>query len=335
MEAVQHGAIDKIVVYQSSRLWRAGPERAADMAFLANHGVSVAVTAGPDMDLDSAGGRMLAGILGEFDTAESAIKSERLRRAALDRAQSGRPHNSVLYGWRRIDTVDPETQRAISADVVDEDAAAVVKEITRRLLGGDSLTGMAREFTERGLPTPKNALAIAAGREPNHSTEWTVQTVRGLVLREANVGLHVHKGKVVGEGAWEPILDEDDWRAACAILKDPARRTTGPWAGERRHLLTYGIAYCGRCGGNLAVGYPNKKADGTRQAAYKCRKGCTSRSKEPLDAYVTAVVLERLAADDARELFRPSTVRSRLRADRVRRLTARFLDFLAEPSPVP
>lgn len=103
LEAVDNGEIDKIVVFQSSRLWRAGPERASDMAFLAHHGVSVAVTAGPDMDLDTAGGRMLAGILGEFDTAESAVKSERLQRAALDRARMGRPHNARRRAVRHHD----------------------------------------------------------------------------------------------------------------------------------------------------------------------------------------------------------------------------------------
>jgi DNA invertase Pin-like site-specific DNA recombinase len=49
--------------------------------------------------MTSAAGRMMAGILGEFDRAESEIKGERVARAALQRAHEGKANGAVLYGW--------------------------------------------------------------------------------------------------------------------------------------------------------------------------------------------------------------------------------------------
>lgn len=101
MAAVQAREVDRIVVYMTSRLWRSRKERATAMEQLAEQRVSVAAVSGPELDLASASGRMVAGILGEFDTAESAIKSERVARAAEQRAREGRPSGDLGYGWEK------------------------------------------------------------------------------------------------------------------------------------------------------------------------------------------------------------------------------------------
>lgn len=86
IEAAAAGELHRIVVYMTSRLWRSRRERAEAMDLLADRRISIAAVSGPELELASAAGRMVAGILGEFDTAESAIRGERVARAALQRA---------------------------------------------------------------------------------------------------------------------------------------------------------------------------------------------------------------------------------------------------------
>lgn len=57
---------------------------------------------GPDLDLSNASGRMLAAILGEFDTMESEIKSERMVRQQRQAAESGKVHNPQGPGRCRL-----------------------------------------------------------------------------------------------------------------------------------------------------------------------------------------------------------------------------------------
>ena len=64
MESAAAGEFDRIVVYMTSRLWRSRRERAEAMDLLADRRISVAAVSGPELELASASGRMVAGILG-------------------------------------------------------------------------------------------------------------------------------------------------------------------------------------------------------------------------------------------------------------------------------
>ena len=122
--------------------------------------------------------------------------------------------------------------------------------------------------------------------------------VRALVLRERNAGLRVHRGEVVGDGTWEPILDRGQWEQLRAVLSDPARRTSTGTAAK--HLLS-GIARCGVCGATLRV------ALNRRVPSYRCsERGCVIRRQEDLDDLVNGVIVERLARPDAAGLFTTS-----------------------------
>src|SRR4051794_27163649 len=139
MASVAAGQIDRIIVFHTSRLWRNRKERADGIERLRAAGVSVLAVKGPELDLTTASGRMMAGILGEFDTAESEIKGERVARAALQRAQEGRANGAVLYGWTRIYQHDDQSRMIGFADEENPAEAEIVREIVRRLLGGEAL----------------------------------------------------------------------------------------------------------------------------------------------------------------------------------------------------
>lgn len=286
------GAFDRIVVYQASRLWRSRRERAEAMERLAARKIGVAAVKGPELDLATASGRFLAGVLGEFDTMESDVKGERVARAALQRAQEGKANGAVAYGWRREYETDQQGRRVDFRDVEDPTEAAIVREIVARILAGDGLRGIADDLNARGVPTP-------SGRP---GTVWHHTAVRKIALRPANIGLRVHKGEVIGEAAWPGIVDPDDHEAAAAVLRAPGRSKSND--ATRKHLLTYGVGECGVCGGVLRAAMKGNHRYGRKQLLYVCdAKGCTGRKVANVDELVGAVVVARLAQPDAAAVF--------------------------------
>lgn len=290
MADAEVGTFARIVVYHTSRLWRSRTERAEAIGKLAEARVSVVAVKGPDPDLSTAYGRGMAGLLGEFDTMESEVKGERVARAALQRAQEGRASGQVAYGWRRERERDREGRVLTWQDVVDPDQAAIVREIIDRLLGGESLRGVAADLNARGVPTPK-----AAG-------EWRNSTVRKLALRPANIAERVHHGQVIGPASWPAIVDRAKHDRVVALLSAPERRKSRD--GSRRHLLSFGIGECGVCGSRLR--HAVKRRSGRAYSLYVCdEQGCVGRSDERVDELVGAVVVERLSRPDAADVFAP------------------------------
>jgi len=313
MDAVAAGGVDRIVVFHTSRLWRNRAERAQAFELLREHRVSVVAVRGPELDMTSAAGRGIAGLLGEFDTMESEVKSERVKRAAQQRRAEGRANGPVLYGWRREYVHDEAGRRIGSRDVVDEDQAAIVQEIVRRLLDGDSLNAIARDLSDRKVPTPYATQVARKRMKGATAHSWIASSVRKLALRPANVGLLTHNRKPAGRAAWDPIIDEADHAAVTALLSNPTRRISYV-QHERRHLLTWGIGECGVCGGYLRV------APKSGKLLYVCDvSGCVGRREERVDAVVEALVVRRLEEADASDLLTPRQASQTALRDATRR----------------
>lgn len=288
MAAVAQREIDWVVTYGLARLWRNRRERAHAIETLSQARVSVALVKGSDLDLTSAAGRMYAGILGEFDTAESEIKAERVARAASQRAQEGRANGACAYGWKRIRQLDAQGRVVSWTDVVDQPAAEVVRGIVRDLLAGVPLRAVTARLNAEGTLSPLGK-------------PWIPSSVRKLALRDLNIGIRRHVDQTY-PAAWEAIIDEDEHLRVKALLADPGRRTQR--AASRVHLLTFGIGYCGVCRGVLnvkRVGPPNKKT-----SLYTCKDGgCVGRREDWVDELVARTVSQRLARPDAASIFLP------------------------------
>ncbi len=236
---------------------------------------------------------------------ESEHKSERVRRALEQNAAKGQPHGRRAYGWQRAYDAGTGAGR----DVIEPREAGIVREIAQRILRGDSVRAIIADLNERNVPSPTGK-------------PWGKQMVRHVVQRERNAGLRVHRGNVVGEGDWEPILDRATWEQLRAILSDPQRRTAVSSAAA--HLLS-GIARCGVCGA------PMRGATNRAVPSYRCSgKSCVSRNRRDVDDFVTAVVLGRLSRPDAAALLTPDTSDERRRATEEARAVRARLDTAAD-----
>ena len=197
--------------------------------------------------------------------AHEAAQTSKRRKAKLRHdAESGRPH------WARRPFGFELTGEHVPAE------ADMLREIYARIIDGESATAVARWLNESEVPTASGA-------------EWQAATVTFLVQAERNAGKRAYKGEIVGDGSWQPIVDEQTWRDGCAALAARSR----PKKGGSVSLLT-GLVECGACGGTVY------RTGAGRRAEYRCihrqdgRKvsGCgNSMIAYRVDEHLTGLVL--------------------------------------------
>ncbi|MFD4969533.1 recombinase family protein [Streptomyces sp. NPDC058424] len=265
MAAVQRGEVDVIIVYMLGRLWRNRRERAEGIEILRKHGVSVLCVKGPELDLTTAAGRLLAGLLGEVDTFEVEQMSEREQREMRQRVERGEvPTGPRCFGY----TAD-------GAEVIDAEAAEVRK-MYKALAAGGSLSGIAADLNKREILN-RNGKA------------WSHNAVRYLLMNERYAGLREYNGTTY-EGKWPAIVNEDVWRQAVQILTNPGRKTS---PGPARKWLLSGLARCGVCNDGTTVTSAQRSAKGSYEGAriYKCRGPVNhlGRTAEPIDRMIAGV----------------------------------------------
>jgi site-specific DNA recombinase len=273
LEDLKAGRADAVLVWHTDRLHRSPSELETYIGVCQPREVpTVTVKAGP-LDLTTPSGRMVARQLGAVARYEVEHMAERQQRARLQAVTDGR-----WSGGRR-----PYGYAADGRTVVEAEAA-VVADVARQVLAGVSLRRICGELNARGMRT-------STGKA------WQQTSLRTVLLRPRNAGLMQHRGQVVGPAGWPAILEEDTWRAVVAVLTNSGRRTQTTTA--RRWLLSR-LARCGVCGA------PVKSSSTSGRTVYACASGKhVVRDAAKVDAFVEAVVLERLGRADARELLVP------------------------------
>ena len=304
---IESGRISAVAVWSLDRLHRRPIELERFIDLAERRKLALANVAG-DVDLATSAGRLHARLMGSVARHEVEQKSERQRRAATQAAQEGR-----WAGGPRPFGYQPGGLK------IDRAEARAIRRAYDDLLAGVSLGEIVRGLNARGVTT-------SLGKQ------WSGTQVRTVLLRARNAGLRSHLGEIVGPAQWPAIVSEDTWRAASALLLDPSRKTS---PGYGRIYLLSGIAICGVCGLTVtSAGTAYRGTDGSRsRTVYRCRsRKHIARHVEPVDALVSAVIVERLSAPDAQDLLEdgslPDTAALRQEAQALRtRLDELAVDF--------
>lgn len=290
------GKIDAIAAWDQDRGWRMMSELEALRKFFAGLGrhIPLATTGQGDIDLTTPTGVMMAQVKTAVSEHEVAMMKVRIRRAARQKAESGRPAWKVAFGYL------PETRRGSQDDgtrQLDPRTAPLVAEGYAAILAGAALKEVAALWNDAG--------AYTVNGKP-----WKVNEVGHFLRHPRNAGLrsHFQTGKtvnrrdaeIVGKGTWPPLVEESVWRAAQAILDTRPAGGRGRPRSVRRHLLT-GILICGRCGANLG-GRVVKPKNNVTYSCMKCFK-CSVQSHY-IEPMLEELIGARLARADAADLLK-------------------------------
>jgi site-specific DNA recombinase len=280
------GRIKVIVAWHADRLTRQPTENEALIALAERYGIQLATVTG-EHDLASPSGRLHFRMLGSIARYESEHRAERLRLKWEELARAGKPKVSGLrpFGFQ------PDRM------TLDESEAALLRETAERVLAGEGLYAVVRDWHAQGIVTP-------AGKV------WSTTSLRRALLAPRSAGLREHRGEVLGPAVWPAILDETTRKRLLDLFgRDDRKRQ-----GRPRTYLLSGITICGREGcGRPLVGH----SAGAKRPKYACRKdvgshfGCgrTWIDAPELDRFVTEMVLSTLSSPEFAETLRARLVR--------------------------
>ncbi|MFD1210964.1 recombinase family protein [Arthrobacter sp. GCM10027362] len=296
LQAIEHRSVDAVIVWDVDRLTRtpAELERFIDMAD--RHHLALA-SIGGEVDLSTPQGRLTARIKGSVARHEVEQMSRRLKRKFQENAKEGISHGIAPFGYRRQRILDDHGRETGFRDVVAPAEADALREVYRRAIAGESLRFLAKYLNDSGFTTIRG-------------NKFQGNVVGAMLRRPRYAGHRTHRGQIIGRGDWEPIVSQDTYDQALAILSAPGRRHSR--GIEPKYLLS-GIALCGRCGTAMRPNVHKPKNGKHRQPAYIC-PGCSklTRKIEPVDAVVEAVIVARLSLPDAAGLTatRPDALQS-------------------------
>jgi DNA invertase Pin-like site-specific DNA recombinase len=211
---------------------------------------------------------------------ESRKISDRTKRKKAAMAKAGRWWGGPRpfgYQAQAYTYLDAKGRPKIAYKLVPEPAEVkLVEEGHDRVLAGESATGIALDWTRRGIKGARG------GR-------LDTSQVRRMLCSPHLAGLRAHHGKLV-PGTWEKIVDLERWEKVCAVLQ----REPLPHEIKRpRAYVLAGILYC-HCG------HPMRSHRRRGDREYECKQawgGCggTRRKAQPIEDYVRDAALTALA----------------------------------------
>jgi site-specific DNA recombinase len=276
LQDLRAGAVDAVICWHTDRLHRHPSELEEYIAICERPpGIPTQTVKAGKLDLITPAGQMVARQLGAVARYEVAHLIERQQAARRQAATAGRwAGNKRPFGY------GPD------GVTVDQPEADALRWAAAQVLAGTSLRTIARDLNGQGVTT-------SAGGP------WDPRTLGRVLLRPRNAGLSVYRGDIVGKATWPAILDQDTWRGVTAVLSDPARRSN---PGRPPRWLLSNLAHCGICG-ELVIAKGRARPN---MVIYTCPASAhLSRKAADVDAFVEAVVVERLSRPDARELLTP------------------------------
>ncbi|MCM1365174.1 MAG: recombinase family protein [Ruminococcus sp.] len=175
--------------------------------------------------------RQINGLVNEWYLEDM---SENIRSVLINKRENGQHIGAfALYGYKK----DPNQKGHL---IIDEEAAAVVREVFQLFSQGYGKTAIARMLNERGIPNPTEYKRLHGLRykQPTmkNSTLWKYFAISDMLVNEIYIGNMVqgkygsisYKSKInrprpkeswyIVEGTHEPIIERELWDKVQAIV---------------------------------------------------------------------------------------------------------------------
>lgn len=275
---IERGTVQNVIVWHLDRLTRSMKDLTRVIEAGQARRVNIACVHGTSLDLGDPTGVAVATILTAIAAMEVQHKGNRQKAANRQRAGNGKAHwIRRPFGYER----DGDAVSVVPAE------AAALRDAADRVLAGETLASIARDFNAAGL---RSTLA----------KPWNVTSLRRALINPRTAGRRLYNGEDMGAGVWEPIFNVDLHKSLEEKLTDPRRRTA-PDDLSSKYLLS-GIAICGKCGHKMFASPMKSKAK--QWMVYRCFGGyCTTRRLDLVDEVVEGVVVGVLSRPDAASVF--------------------------------
>ncbi len=290
MADVIGGRVDVVVVDRLDRLTRDPGDDWAVQTALGEAGAVLEVVSGAGtLDPAKVDDRLLQGINALVGWRESAEKAKRLRLKEAAKAQAGDHHGRRGFGHNhdRSDVIPAE--------------ADLIREATTRVLAGESVPSIVRDWTDRGVTTAGQGGGCPCDEckpspREGFGGRWYPTTLTQVLRQPRLMGARSHNGTITKADAFAPIIDPDTFERLQAALD---RRPGGNRNARRpRNRVLGGFVRCGKCGSMMRSGFGGHAADGKRPPRFACptkaEGGCGSMAV--FDHNAEPVVLEALFA---------------------------------------
>ena len=237
-------AFEAVLVYQLDRFARNRYDSAIYKSKLRKNGVRV-VSAKENISND-ASGILVEGVLESMAEYYSAELSQKINRGLEINAEKCLSNGSNPgLGYK----VGPDRRFYI-----DEEEAAIVREIFERFTGGETKADIVRDLQRRKLKT-------SSGKE------FSYNSLNRLLRNRRYTGVYMYKNYIT-PGGMPRIIDDDLFERAQQIInknrRSPCRETI-----EKEYLLTTKL-FCGHCG-EMMTGYGGTSKSGKRYNYYICK----------------------------------------------------------------
>lgn len=308
-EVIRAKAVDKVVCYAIDRLSRDSTHLGVILTEAEAKGVAVEFVSEP-LD-DSPEGQLIRYIRGYAAKIEHIKIMERSRRGREQRARDGKPipggSPPIGYQWRWSIGGKSGKPTVIGWDI-DSEKAPLVRRFFRFIARGGTLTALAKQLNDEGVPTNKGG-QFWYHRTLSFIIENPIYKGQPEALKERYESV---KGRREGMrrrpenervklplGTAPALVSPEEWQAANDQIArnqtESKRRNSNPEA----YLLRSGFLFCGYCGSPLIScihdGLPKYRCSSQNQRnSRQCPGGGTIVARE-LDEAVWSKILPILA----------------------------------------
>lgn len=244
--------VDMILCWHNDRLTRKMTELVRFIDLVEKNSVLVHSVTSGEYDLTTSTGKMTAHILGSVAQKEADQMAERMKRKRVELAGQSRYMGGPRpFGW------NPKG----SDWALNEREAEALAQASHDILEGRALRSIVNEWDD---PEREGGQLLTT-----FGKSWATQSLRRTLMRPRNAGLFVFNDQLMSRDVVPPIVSEEVWRAVCAVITNPNRRTNK--TSTVKHLSS-GIAQC-PCGSTMQPGKikNGKNPDTPKVAIYKCR----------------------------------------------------------------
>ena len=308
-KAWQDGAFDILMLDAFERLARDGLEQAKLIQRLkANRRVRLITCDG--IDTSREGWELLLRLKGAISQAEISSLQHRVGRGMIGQLERGYMIATPAFGYDLKREFDAQGNRIGSRWVVNEDEAALVRQIFQRRKDGQSMHQIALWLNQLGIPCTRKARTADGGF-------WRQSRVRNLLANPIYKGLFIWHGSTTfknrAEKRGDPVKERHYLRPELRLVSDEtwelcnAKKQARSKHGGGKNALA-GLLTCGCCGGTLVLTV-NSSSQSLYCANCTTAKAC-ARQENRLSVTVATVGVKQLLTEALRFFLTPDFVRA-------------------------